>query len=110
MEHVVSVRVPSEWQGRVTSDRLRAWVLDWLRQPVQFNRVPAPGRYKLSIRFTQGEYAALKKLRRRSMSSTIRGIGALNIPPPPEGTRGKLLNGVLGAASLLIFLFARSKK
>jgi hypothetical protein len=110
MHHIVSVRVPLAWRDRVTSDRLRVWVLDWLREPVPFNQVPAPGTYKISIRFSQREYEALKKVRRKSMSSTIRGIAALNISPLPESTKGKLMNGVLGAASLLLFLFTRSKK
>jgi len=105
MDHVVSVRCPSGWQGRVNSDQLRAWVLAWLRQPVILPGDPGPGPYKLSIRFSGMEFAALRKARRTSLSSDLRAIAALNGAPFQTGG-SNWLTGALGVADALLKLLA----
>lgn len=108
--HVVSVRVPQHWHGRVTSDQVRAWVVGWLREPVPLNSDPAPGPYRISIRFSEAELSALKKRHHKSMSSVIRRIAALNMPAAPKGTGLKWLDAVLGIGLVLLSLFSEGRK
>jgi len=105
MHHIVSSRFPSKWRNRFTSDQLRAWVLDWIREPLPFDNVPAPGPFKVSIRFSQREFEALKRLRRRNMSAVIRGIAALHVSVPEESGGTKLMKSVFGTAVVLLGIF-----
>ena len=43
MEHVISVRLPSEWRGRIDSANLHDWVYDYLSQPVPLDGEPGSG-------------------------------------------------------------------
>lgn len=108
--HVISVRVPGHWQGRVTSDQLRAWVLEWLREPVPLNSDPGAGPHKLSIRFSEAEITRLRNRHHKSISSAIRRIAALNMPTGPKSTGLKWLDGVLGIGLVLLSLFSAGRK
>ena len=112
MIHVVSVRVPSEWRGRVTSEQIRAWVVAWLRQPVPLTENPAPGPHRLSIRFSGTELAALRKIRKKSISSAIRGIAALHISAPisaPKKEGLKWLKGAFEIGLVLLSVFSAAQ-
>lgn len=107
---IISIRVPSNWQGRVTSDQIRECVLAWLREPVRLFEDPGPGSYKLNIRFSLSELAALKRTSlRRSTSATIRGIAALHLSAAtPQKNDSKLLKSGIGIGLVLLSLFLRS--
>lgn len=107
MTNVISVRLPSEWRGRLTSDQVRQWTLDYINDPFPLSEIPAAGNYRLSIRLTQGEFAALLRVSRRSMSSTIRGIIALNVPLPPKSARWGWLRTTFAIAFSILSLVAR---
>jgi len=109
MDHVVSVRVPANWCGRLTSDQLREWILDWVANPVPFNHLPPPGPYKISIRLTQREFDTLKRVRRKNISEVIRGVAALNMPVAEQTKEMKVLSGILGVASALVALFSAGR-
>ena len=107
MTNVVSVRVPAEWKGRITSEQVREWALEYVSDPFPLQEVPAPGSYRLSIRLSQGEFSALLRVSRRSMSSTIRGIIALNVSLPPKSSGWGWLRTMFAIAFLLLGLVAR---
>jgi len=86
LNNIISVRVPAEWRGCITSEQVRGWVLDYLNDPVAFDEVPPPGPYRLNFRLSQGEFAALLRLNGRSVSANVRGIVALNMDVAPQGT------------------------
>jgi hypothetical protein len=106
---VISIRVPAQWQGRITSDQVRDCVLAWLREPVLLFEDPGPGSYKLNIRFSLSELAALKRTAlRRSTSATIRGITALHLSAATPETRGfKWQKSGIGISLVLLSLFLR---
>jgi hypothetical protein len=106
---IISIRVPANWQGRITSDEVRDYVLAWLREPVLLFEDPGPGSYKLNIRFSLSELAALKRTAlRRSTSATIRGITALHFPAAiPETSGFKWQKSAIGIAFILLSLFLR---
>ena len=107
---VISIRVPSNWQGRITSDQVRDCVLVWLREPVLLFDDPGPGSYKLNIRFSLSELAALKRTAlRRSTSATIRGIAALHLSAAtPEMSDSKWLKSGIGIGIVLLSVILRS--
>ena len=109
MEYVLSVRVPAHWEGRFTSDQLREWVLEWMRDPVVLWRDPGPGRYKLSVRFSGTERLQLRRRSRRSVSSTIRAIAALHISGE-QSTGSKWFNITLQIGFVLLALFLKSTR
>ncbi len=109
MIHVVSIRVPSESYGRVSSDQLRSWVLAWFRQPSPLPTDPSPGRYKLSVRLTGTELAALRRVRGRSISSVVRSIAVQHIPAPQK-SGPKWLEGILGIGFAVLSLISGPTK
>jgi hypothetical protein len=108
MTRVISVRVPSDWQGRVTSEGVRACVVACLRQPVSLTKDPGPGRYKLSIRLTGSELAALRRISGKSTSSAIRRIAASHSLAEPQTNGAKWLNGIFGIGLVLLSVFGGS--
>jgi hypothetical protein len=110
MTQVISIRVPSNWQGRVTSESVRACVVACLRQPVPLTKDPGPGSYKLSIRFTGSQLAALRRISRNSVSSAIRRIAASHSLAEPQTNGAKWLNGIFGIGLVLLSLFGGSIK
>jgi hypothetical protein len=109
MTRVISIRVPSDWEGRVSSAQVRDCVLVWLRQPVSLFEDPGSGSYKLNIRFSLTELAALKRISRRSRSATIRGIAALHLSAAaPETSNLKWLKSAIGTGIVLLSLFTKS--
>lgn len=84
MTHVFSIRVPADWQGRATGEQVRSWVIGWLHHPTPIPQDPGPGTYKLSVRLTGRELAALRGAQHRAVSSTVRQIAAVHISTPKE--------------------------
>ena len=109
MEYVLSVRVPAYWEGRFTSDQLREWVLEWMRDPVVLWRDPGPGRYKLSVRFSGTERLQLRRRSGRSVSSTIRAIAALHISGE-QTTGSKWFNIIFHIGFILLAVFLKSHR
>lgn len=107
---VISLRVPANWQGRISSDQVRDCVLAWFREPILLFNDPGPGSYKLNIRFTLSEIAALKRnALRRSTSATIRGITALHLAAAtPEKSDSTWLKSGIGIGIVLLSLILRS--
>ena len=108
MTRVISVRIPAEWANTINSERARAWVEVWLRQPVSLVEFPAPGSYKLNLRLSDEEVADLRVKSRRPTSSALRGIFALNLSaqPPVVQKRGLkwAIGGIASGILLLVFL------
>lgn len=107
MSPVTSVRVPANWNGRVDSEQVQRWIREWLQKPVSFNGIPKPGTYKLNIRLSATEKAKLKKARRGTLSSTIRGIIGLHISETPKNNSGGW-GTIIQFGLVLLSLFATS--
>jgi hypothetical protein len=88
---------------------VRDCVLAWLREPVRLFEDPGPGPYKLNIRFSLSELAALKrKSLRRSTSATIRGIAALHLSAATgETSTSKWQKSAFGIGIVLLSLLVR---
>ena len=84
MTQVFSIRVPADWQGRATGEQVRSWVIGWLHHPAPIPQDPGPGTYKLSVRLTGRELAALRGAQQRPVSSTVRQIAAMHISTSKE--------------------------
>jgi hypothetical protein len=108
MTRVVSVRVPSDWEGRVTSADAREWVLGWLRGPKPIHEVP-PGPYKLNLRLSGAEISALKGATGMPVSSAIRGVLASHISASGTDKRGLkwLVTAAVSGISLFLLFAAR---
>jgi hypothetical protein len=107
MSRVISVRVPADWKGRVDSERAHVWITEWLQKPVSFNGIPKPGTYKINIRLTDTEIARLRKARRGTQSSTIRGILGLRISEAQKNNSGGW-GTIFQFGLVLLSLFATS--
>lgn len=105
MTHVISVRVPADWDGRVNSQHAQRWITEWLQKPTSFNGIPKPGPIRISIRLTSTELARLKKARRGTLSSTIRGIIGLRISEAPKNHFGGI-GIIFQIGVVLLSLFA----
>ena len=97
MTRVISVRIPSEWQGRVSPGTARTWVSTWLKSPVPLAAVPGPGGYKMNLRLSTAQVAALRQHSRRDASAAIRGILALHLDLKPEVQRKRSFGWFVGA-------------
>jgi len=106
---VISIRVPSDWQSRVTSDQVRDCVLAWLQKPAPIFQDPGPGSYKLNVRFSLPELAALKRaFPRRKTSGTIRRIAAVRLSlATPQKTDSKSLKSGIGIGIVLLSALLR---
>jgi hypothetical protein len=96
MTDVVSVRVLSAWEGRVSSATAREWVLAWLRQPVALPALEA-GSYKMNLRLSSQEVRELQRISGLSTSSAIRGIIALNLKARSAVPRWRKFALLIGA-------------
>lgn len=108
MEHVFSLRMPEQWQGRFTSHQLRSWVLEWAAQPVPLRDDPGAGRAKMSVRFSGTELARLRRLSQRSVSSTCRAVAALHVSTEQKRT-WKWTKRIFECALVLLFIFVKAK-
>jgi len=110
MTRVISVRLPPDWEGRVTPGKARAWVSAWLASPVVLvAEPPATGGYKVNLRLSAAQIAELRKHSKRDTSAAIRGILALHLAqkPPVQHKRGFLwlVGGVITGSFLLLLTF-----
>jgi hypothetical protein len=96
---VISVRVPAGWSGVVNSARARVLVTNWLKQPVVLSEFAAPGPFKLNLRLSDDEIAALKRLSGQTPSLTVRGILALNLNEPAKKVSGTVSTRLLVCAN-----------
>jgi hypothetical protein len=108
VEHVFSLRMPEQWHGRFSSDQLRRWVLDWAAEPVALRDDPGAGRAKMSVRFSGTELARLRRLSRRSVSSTCRAVAALHVSTEQNNT-WKWIKGSFEFALVLLYIFVKAK-
>jgi hypothetical protein len=106
--NVISVRVPSAWEGRLSSAGVREWVESWLREPVALPAAPEAGTYKLNLRLSSQEARDLQRISGRSTSSAIRGIISLNLKARSAVPRWRKFALLIGAVivSLVIGLNA----
>ncbi len=105
MTHVISVRVPADWNGRVNSEQAQRWIAEWLEHPARFNGIPKPGPVRISIRLTGKQLAQLKRARGGTLSSTIRGIIGLRISEAPKNHFGGI-GTIFQIGAVLLSLFA----
>jgi len=103
LNNVISVRLPAEWRSYLTSEQVRAWISEFSSQPVPLYEIPRPGFYRLSIRLSQREFAALVRAG-RSISATIRGIVALHISLEPQKNRRPWLKTIFTTGFVLLTL------
>jgi len=104
MTQVISVRLPSEWAGRVTSGLAREWVTAWLSQPTTLQQAPVPGAFKLNLRLSKLEIAELRRTSGNSTSSAIRAILALHVSSTSEPQK-RGIKWVIGGIASGIVLF-----
>ena len=105
MTRVISVRIPSEWEARVSAERARSWVTAWLQRPEPLVDVPGPGAYKLNLRLTDAQVKELQRRSGRSTSAALRGILALNISATPAVVQKRGLKWLLGGLASGVVLF-----
>ena len=108
LTRVASVRFPHIGGDGPLPRNVRAWVLGWVREPVELMRDPAPGNYKLTVRFSETEFRELQGLPGPSLSSAIRRIVALYLSEK-ESSGSKWLKVVAGAAIVLFYVWSGLK-
>lgn len=78
----VSLRIPSQWAGRVDSGQMQLWLANYLQSPCSLPPDPGPGEHQLSISLPPRAVKYLAETLGESASESLRRIAALNLRSP----------------------------
>ncbi len=78
----VSLRVPSEWAGRVDSGRMQGWLAQYFQSPCPLPADPGAGEHQISISLPSQAVKYLCDVTGESVSESLRRIAALNLGSP----------------------------
>lgn len=80
---VFSLRAPSRWVGRLTSEQVRGWIGDYLRAPKPLPADPGPGDVFISLFLPERAVKVLSGLVDAPSSAALRRLIAAHIPTLP---------------------------